>query len=416
MNLIFNPTRRDFLRLSGGALLATALAEPALGKNDDTADVCVYCANASGIMAAVAAKREGARVLLVEPSRWLGGMTGGGLMHIDWGRQESVSGSTRGILKSGHNDPEYRAIFAALIMEHSIPVLFEHRVASVQSDGATIRSITLDFAPPDPLGCPTPEAKQPAARKITAKVFIDCSYEGDLMARAGVSDTFGREARETYGESLAGVQSNLATYDIDPYLNPGDPKSGLIPLLQDITMPAEGSADKLTMGYGFRWKFSKDPDRLPLDPPEDYDPRTFELYRRAFLGNVDIFSGRHMRKLGQFGHAGGSVYSIGAGNLSRALWAPTVFGSNAHLERATELHARYYPLSAHGFHSTRQVEGDGPGHRFPTGYFRRDGRLAPSTLCPGSAQDDLLLRGHPEGHGRCDRPAGQCWTRLLRRG
>ncbi len=329
MNLISNPTRRDFLRLSGGALLATALAEPALGKNDDTADVCVYCANASGIMAAVAAKREGARVLLVEPSRWLGGMTGGGLMHIDWGRQESVSGSTRGILKSGHNDPEYRAIFAALIMEHSIPVLFEHRVASVQSDGATIRSITLDFAPPDPLGCPTPEAKQPAARKITAKVFIDCSYEGDLMARAGVSYTFGREARETYGESLAGVQSNLATYDIDPYLNPGDPKSGLIPLLQDITMPAEGSADKLTMGYGFRWKFSKDPDRLPLDPPEDYDPRTFELYRRAFLGNVDIFSGRHMRKLGQFGHAGGSVYSIGAGNLSRALWAPTVFGSNA---------------------------------------------------------------------------------------
>jgi hypothetical protein len=328
-SFLSSSNRREFFRLSGGIALGALASQNVQAQANDALDVCVYCANASGVMAAVAAAREGATVLLIEPSRWLGGMTGGGLMHVDWGRQEAVGGSTRGLLKSGHNDPEYRNLFSKVLEEQHITVLFEHRVTSVEREGATIRAITLDYAPPDSLGCPISKPTQAAARKVVAKVFIDCSYEGDLMARAGVTYTFGREARDTYGESLAGVQANLATYDIDPYVVVGDPKSGLLPLLQDITMPPEGSADRLTMGYGFRWKFSKDPERLPIEPPEAYDPRTFELYRRAFLGNVDIFSGRRMRKLGEFEHAGGGIYSIGMGNLARALWAPTVYGSNA---------------------------------------------------------------------------------------
>lgn len=83
------------------------------------------------------------------------------------------------------------------------------------------------------------------------------------MARAGISYSFGREGRDTYGESLAGVQPNLAVYDIDPYVKPSDPKSGLLPFIQDIQMPPEGSADKLTMGYSFRWKFSQATNRIP---------------------------------------------------------------------------------------------------------------------------------------------------------
>ena len=322
-------TRRNFLRLTGGGLLGSTLADFARAENFETADVCVYGATASGIMAAVAAKREGASVLIVEPSRWLGGMTGGGLMHIDWGREKAVAGTARGILKKDYNDAQYREAFAAMLKEHGVPVIFEHRVASVQREGAVIKGITLDHAPPDRVGCPVAEAKTRDARRITARVFIDCSYEGDLMARAGVSYTFGREARDTYGETLAGAQPSLAVYDIDPYVKPGDPKSGLLPMVQDIQMSPEGAADKLTMGYGFRWKFSTDENRLPLEAPEDYDPRTFELYRRGFQNKANIDVGRHMRKLGEFEKAGGRIHSKGAGNLARALLAPTNFGANA---------------------------------------------------------------------------------------
>ena len=322
-------TRRNFIRFSGGVLCASLLPDSLFSESEGNLDVCVYGGTASGVMAAVAAAREGARVLIVEPSRWLGGMTGGGLMHIDWGREQAVGGSARGILKRGYNDPQFRAAFAALLAEHAIPVLFEHRVASVQRAGATLKSLTLDHAPPDRFGCPVALAKTRAARQVAARAFLDCTYEGDLMARAGVSCTFGREAREAYGESLAGAQPNLAVYDIDPYVKPGDPQSGLLPLLQDIPLAPEGSADKLTMGYGFRWKFSQAADRLPLDPPDDYDPRTFELYRRGFQNKAGIDVGRHMRKLGEFENAGGRVHSLGAGNLARALLAPTNFGANA---------------------------------------------------------------------------------------
>ena len=324
-----NYSRRDFVRYSGSSLLAASLLTNASAESDVTIDVCIYGATASGIMAAVSAAKEGARVIIVEPSRWVGGMAGGGLMHIDWGRQQSVAGTTRGILKQEYNDSQYREAFAALLKEHAISVVFEHRVASVQRKGATIRSITLDFAPPDAMGCPVAEATTRDARRIVASVFLDCSYEGDLMACAGVSYTLGRESRETYGESLAGVQQSLATYDIDPYVKPGDPSSGLLPFLQDIQMPPEGSADKLTMGYGFRWKLSKAEDRIPLPVPDDYAPRTFELYRRGFQNKAEIDKGRRTRKLGEFESADGRVHSIGQGNLARALLAPTNYGANA---------------------------------------------------------------------------------------
>ncbi len=330
MHFTHGTTRRDFIRLSGGLFLSGRLPKSSAAESAADPDVCVYGATASGIMAAVAAAREGARVLVVEPSRWLGGMTGGGLIHIDWGREQSVGGTARGILKSKYNDPQFRAAFAELLQQHAIPVLFEHRVSAVEREGTTIRRITLDYAPPDDFGCPAPHPTTRAAQRVTASVFIDCTYEGDLMALSKVSYTFGREARETYGESLAGAQPTNFVYDIDPYVKPGDPKSGLLPLLQDIQMQPEGSADKLTMGYGFRWKFSKEEGCIPITPPANYDPTTFELYRRGFQNNVNMFTGRVMKhKLGSFGRTGGTIYKPGTGNLSRALWAPTTFGSNA---------------------------------------------------------------------------------------
>lgn len=323
-------TRREFMTLGGSALLGAALPLSAHAKTASKTDVCVYGGTASGVVAAVAAAQEGCRVLLVEPSRWLGGMTGGGLSNIDWGRPEAVGGMALKILKGGQDDSHYRETFKSLIKQHNITVLYEHRVATVNRKGASIRSITLDHAPPDRMGCPSPTVKQASALTVLARVFIDCSYEGDLMAKAGVTYTFGRESREHYGESLAGVRPILVEYDIDPYVKLGSPASGLLPMLQDINIGPQGSADKLTMGYGFRWKFSSDPEKqLPIEPPEDYDPRTYEVYRRGFQGGVDMLKGRVMRKLGEYSEASGIFYKPGAGNLSRCLLTPTVFGCNA---------------------------------------------------------------------------------------
>ncbi|OUX38410.1 MAG: hypothetical protein CBE26_01405 [Kiritimatiellaceae bacterium TMED266] len=318
-------SRRDFATLSAVGTLA-GCSFPQNSKR--TADVCVYGGTASGVMAAVAAAREGCQVILIEPSRWLGGMTGGGLSHIDWGRPEAVGGSTRTILSDGINDLEYRTLFAGLVKEHGISVIYEHRVSTVHSKEVAIRSIELDFAPPDRTGCPIPVAVRENALQVFATIFIDCSYEGDLMAKAGVSYTYGREAASQYGESLGGVQPNMAVYDIDPYVRPGDPRSGLLPLLQDRQMEPLGAADKLTMGYGFRWKFSDGADRLPIAVPENYDPRTFELYRRAFQNNVKL-EGRQMSKLGVYKKTKGWIYAPGTGNLARSLLAPAVYGSNA---------------------------------------------------------------------------------------
>ncbi len=320
--------RRDFIRtgslVSLGALLPLRGAEP----RTLIADVCVYAGNAAGIAAAVAAAREGCRVLVVEPSRWLGGMTGSGLVHIDWGRSEAAGGSAKKILKDGLTDPQYRRMFADLAKQHGVEIIYEHRVASVAKTGATITSLVLDYAPPDRFGCPIAQPKTASAVTVNARMFIDCSYEGDLMAKSGVTYTFGRESRDHYGENLAGVRPPLAVYDIDPYVKPGDPRSGLLPLLQDYTPGPIGSADKLTMGYGFRWKFTLEKNQIPIEPPADYDPFTFEIYRRAFTKKLNL-NGRRMRKLGEYEIATGGIHYPGAGNLSRSLIAPTVFGCNA---------------------------------------------------------------------------------------
>ena len=322
--------RRNFLRQTAWLVVGAWVARLPAAEAGAVYDVCVYGGNASGVMAACAAAKEGAKVIVVEPSRWLGGMTGGGLMHIDWGREEAVSGSTRPILKKDYNDAQYRAVFAEMLKAAGVTVLFEYRVGAVEKSAGIIRAISLDLAPFDETGCPPAAPTKAGARVIKAKVFIDCSYEGDLMARSGVAYTFGREAKSTYGESLAGAQPPMSVYAIDPYVKVGDPQSGLLPGLQSTPVAPVGEADKLTMGYGFRWRFVFKGESLPIEPPANYDPKQFELYRRAFQQGVDILSGRVMRgKVDGWEVSGGRVYSGGAGNLARALFAPTNYGHNA---------------------------------------------------------------------------------------
>jgi hypothetical protein len=112
----------------------------------------------------------------------------------------------------------------------------------------------------------------------------------------------------------------MSVYAIDPYAEAGRPgERAAAAVAVDAGRPV-GAADQLTMGYGFRWKFTFKGDGLPIEPPDDYDPRQFELYRRAFRQGVDILSGRVMRgKVDGWEPSGGRVFSGGAGNLARAL-------------------------------------------------------------------------------------------------
>ncbi|MCG8584992.1 MAG: FAD-dependent oxidoreductase, partial [Pirellulales bacterium] len=291
-------------------------------------EVCVYGGTASGVMAAVAASREGRKVILVEPSRWLGGMTGGGLSEIDWGRKEAVGGGTLEVLRHGYNNVQYRQLFKDLVGDHGVRVIYEHRLGRTHKEGNSIKTIFLDHAPPDRRGCPPSEPTAVNAIAVNAEVFIDCSYEGDLMAASGVRYAFGRESKATYGESLAGVRPNLWVYDIDPFIRKGDPTSGLLPFIQDRKIGPLGSADTLTMGYCFRYKFDMTGKGWPVPPPEKYDPKEFELFRRAFERGIDIARLRRMRRLGVIEEGTGGLIRGKAGNLNRALLTTTVYGCN----------------------------------------------------------------------------------------
>jgi FAD dependent oxidoreductase len=290
-----------------------------------TADVCVYGATASGIAAAIGAADAGLKVIVVEPSRWLGGMSGGGLNAIDWGYKRSVGRLALKLLIE-NDDVAMRELYKRELAQRDIPVIYEHRLASVTKEGARIQSITLDHAPPDKLGCPIERPVTANAKSVGAQVFIDCSYEGDLMAKAAVSYTWGRESREEYGESLGGVRPILMRYDIDPYVQPGNPTSGLLPLLQDIQIGPLGSADKLTMMYAFRWVLTKE-NPIRIEKPDDYDPRTYEIFRRGFQKGVSLRAARKMHVLGEYtDYLGAGIFG---GNSSRALWAQSAAGENA---------------------------------------------------------------------------------------
>lgn len=277
------------------SFLATTATVPAWAMHTYTTDVCVYGGTASGMMAAIAASKAGKSVIVVEPSRWLGGMVGGGLrVAIDCKYPRDIGGLTKMVLDKdtalGGESPHegqwaFREIFMALAKEHKLHVLYEDRLNSVKMEGNRMVSIVLDNAPPLRDGCPIPEG-MPGVARIEAKVFIDASYEGDLMAAAGATHTMGRESRAQYGESLAGVR-NLRVFDIDPYVVPGDPSSGLLPMIDPEPVGEEGSASRHTMAYNFRLQFEPAGVGTPLGAPKFYNPARYELVRRALAANRD---------------------------------------------------------------------------------------------------------------------------------
>jgi hypothetical protein len=286
-----------------GILLTLSATLPAA---EQAVDICVYGGTAAGVMAAVSATGDGRRVLLVEPSRNLGGMTGGGIGTIDYGARATIGGLTDAYFTRFHppgSEPQQARLeegLRELLAAHGVTVLREHRLAAVSREGVRIRSITVAHAPPDPLGTPAATALDEPQVTIAARVFIDAGYEGDLMAGARVPYVVGREAAATHGETLGGRRAPARLYAVDPWRIPGDPTSGLLPLVgADDGLP-EGAADDGVPAANFRLQLTQDPADRAMFPDVDdlapgttdrsgsrgYDPARYELLGRWMAAQV----------------------------------------------------------------------------------------------------------------------------------
>ena len=240
----------------------------------------VYGATAGGTIAAIAAAGEGADVILVEPGRNVGGMVTGGLSHNDYGDRSVIGGMALEFYRkvaAHYGKPLYywrgpephvgEQIFRDWLEEAGVKVLFENRVTEVHMEQGAIDRVSLS-----------------GGGTVSGKVFIDASYEGDLMARAGVSFTVGREAVYDYGESWAGRRAILPDgHQMQPRISPFDEAGNLLPLINPEPMVAEGEADRAVQGYGFRLIVTDDAEnRIPFPEPDHYDPGQFGLVKRYY--------------------------------------------------------------------------------------------------------------------------------------
>lgn len=288
-----------------GAGLATRAAA------DDTVyDVVVYGGTSAAVTAAVQVKRMGASVVVVSPDVHLGGLSSSGLGWTDTGNRAVVGGlsrefyhrlylhyardeawnwqprdsfQNRGQHGGALSEPTQtawifepsvaEATFDAFIDEYDIPLHRDKwldRENGVEMDGPRIVAITTL-----------------AGDTFRGRTFIDATYEGDLMAAAGVSYAIGREANEKYDETLNGIQTSRATsnqlpWGVDPYVEPGNPESGLLPGVNPDAGGEDGEGDQRLQAFCFRLVLTDVVEnRLDVPQPDNYDARDFELLFRA---------------------------------------------------------------------------------------------------------------------------------------
>ena len=235
------------------------------------ADICVYGGTPGGVSAAVQSARMGKKAVLVVMRRHVGGMTSGGLTATDIGNRKAIGGFANEVYAkigrtSGFKPSQAEETFLHFLKEAGVTVYYEHRLKDVVKEGNRIVSISLENG-----------------NTVKAKMFIDSTYEGDLFAKAGVSYHVGREANETYGETINGVQFKNAhnfSVKVDPYRTPGDPSSGLLPTISGEDPGKAGEGDKKIQAYNFRFWLSNSENRLPFPKPEGYDRNRYLLLER----------------------------------------------------------------------------------------------------------------------------------------
>jgi len=275
------------------------------GLGQERYDIVVYGGTSGGVIAAVQASRMGKSVVLIEPTRFLGGLTTGGLGATDIGNKRAIGGLSREFYqriyqfylatdrwkcetrdeyfknRSKNEDTMWTfepsaatQVFDEMIAQAKVPVVLGERLElkrGVVKDGPRILKIVME-----------------SGRTFAARVFIDATYEGDLMARAGVSYHVGRESNQTYGESINGLQvagtiHHQFTKQVDPFVKPGDPASGLLPGVVPMPEGKDGDGDHRIQAYCFRLCTTDDPaNRRAWPKPTSYDESHYELLFRNF--------------------------------------------------------------------------------------------------------------------------------------
>ena len=314
-----------FLKTPFWFLLSFVFSSQLSGKTVES-DVCIFGGTSGGIAAALQVQRLGKTVVIVHPTRHLGGLTTGGLGATDIGNKAAVGGISREFYRriaryyaddsswTRESRSDYFArrgsgqaaasnltsddatmwtfephvaekIYLEMIAEAKVPVSLEQRLASVKKTDARITEIKMENG-----------------NIFRAKIFIDATYEGDLMAKAGVSYTVGREGNSQYNETLDGIRAQTPkhqfTVPVDPYVKPGDPSSGLLAFIQagDGGIPGEG--DKRVQTYNYRLCFTtNEANRMKVERPPGYDPVKFELLARYLEALV---AAGKKPKLGEF--------------------------------------------------------------------------------------------------------------------
>ncbi len=267
-------------------LFALPAHKPVIKPAKSKVDICIYGGTAAGVIAAYTAKKMGKSVMLIEPGTHLGGMTSGGLGQTDIGNKYAISGLSLDFYRriGKHYGKFEQWIFEPHVAkkylqqyldEAGIKVTYNYRVASASKKGGTIQSIALENS-----------IKPTVATNLTveAAMFIDCSYEGDLMSRAGVTYSVGREANSVYNETINGVQlmdGHQFPNGIDPYKVPGKPESGLLWGISNEKLLPNGTGDRKAQAYNYRICLSSDPaNQILITQPEGYDATRYELLVR----------------------------------------------------------------------------------------------------------------------------------------
>lgn len=283
-------------------ILGSLTACSGSGNDRHTYDLVIYGNTSAGIVAGIQARRDGLDAIVIGPDKHIGGLTAGGLGWTDSGNKETIGGLSREFYRRvkahydrpeawkhqrpedySRYDPESDAMW--VFEPHVAETVFEEMVAEAgleilrdkwldREKGVTVR------------GKRVTEIRMLDRTAYRSKVFMDATYEGDLMAAAGVSYTVGREPNSRYGETLNGVQTRNAVshqfdLDVSPYVVPDDPSSGLLPRVHGEGPGEEGAGDKKVQAYNFRMCLTTaEENRVPFPKPDGYDPLRYELLGR----------------------------------------------------------------------------------------------------------------------------------------
>lgn len=247
-------------------------------------DVVVYGGTSAGVVAAVQVAKQGKTVILIEPETRLGGLTTGGLGDTDAGNEKAIGGLSRNFYKAvgvkyGENAERWKfepkvalEVMNDWIKEFNIPVVYNQKLnlkRGVIKKGTRIVAIRME-----------------GGKKYYGKMFIDATYEGDVMANAGISYIVGREGNAPYNETLNGIhggdEMNELPKGIDPYKIKGNKNSGLIKRVRANNGGLRGIGDKNVQAYNFRMCLTNDSaNRVTIEKPKGYDEEEYEILFRA---------------------------------------------------------------------------------------------------------------------------------------